>query len=299
MEPSAPQWFVDALTVPYEDRTVDVAGCPIHYLAWGEPGRPGLVFVHGGAAHAHWWSFIAAQFADQYRVVAVDLSGHGDSGHRPRYDLHTWTKEVLISAIDAECRGAPIVVGHSMGGFVAIATAALHGEQLAGAIVCDSAVVAPDPELVQAAKNHAFSDPKIYPDEDTAVARFKTIPPQDHYEPYVKEFVARTSLRKVEGGFTWKFDPSIFSSMHASNRNIAGELLPDVRCRVALLRSEHGIVTDDIAGYMYDQLGRNAPVVNIPLAGHHLMLDQPLLTLTAVRALVSDWEHSVPTRRPR
>ncbi|MBT5905971.1 MAG: alpha/beta hydrolase, partial [Acidimicrobiaceae bacterium] len=49
--------------------------------------------------------------------------------------------------------------------------------------------------------------------------------------------------------------------------------------------------------YMYEQLGRVTPVVEIPLAGHHVMLDQPLLLVTALRTLLADWEHSVPFER--
>src|SRR5579863_8000764 len=98
--PNAPAWFAAALAVPFEDRTVAVDGCPIHYIAWGPPGTRGLVFVHGGGAHAHWWTHVAATFATDLRVVAVDLSGHGDSGHRPQYDLEQWTDEVMAAAAD-------------------------------------------------------------------------------------------------------------------------------------------------------------------------------------------------------
>src|SRR5215213_6577412 len=91
----APAWFTDALAVPFTDEEVDVAGTDVHYLAWGERGRRGLVFVHGGGAHAHWWSPIAATFADELRVLALDLSGHGDSGHREAYALEQWTDEVM------------------------------------------------------------------------------------------------------------------------------------------------------------------------------------------------------------
>jgi pimeloyl-ACP methyl ester carboxylesterase len=80
--PGAPAWFSRAIAVPLTDERVEVAGASIHYLAWGDPGRPGLVFVHGGGAHAHWWSPVAATFAHEFRVVALDLSGHGDSDHR-------------------------------------------------------------------------------------------------------------------------------------------------------------------------------------------------------------------------
>lgn len=95
---SAPLWFRRALAVPFSDGSVDVGGVPIHYLAWGEPGRRGLVFVHGGGAHAHWWTHLAATFAEGFRVVALDLSGHGDSGHRDAYDIEQWTEEVMAAA---------------------------------------------------------------------------------------------------------------------------------------------------------------------------------------------------------
>ena len=48
---------------------------------------------------------------------------------------------------------------------------------------------------------------------------------------------------------------------------------------------------------MYEQLGRIAPVVEVPLAHHHVMLDQPIALVTGLRTLLADWEHSVPQRR--
>ncbi|MCB1005319.1 MAG: alpha/beta fold hydrolase, partial [Acidimicrobiales bacterium] len=121
IHPDAPAWFGRALAEPFEDGAVEVDGNPIHYLAWGRPDRRGLVFVHGGGAHAHWWTHVAATFARQFRVVAVDLSGHGDSGHRDHYALEQWTHEVMAAARAGRIAGHPVVVGHSMGGFVTIA----------------------------------------------------------------------------------------------------------------------------------------------------------------------------------
>ena len=67
--PDAPSWFVRALAVPRGDLVVDVDGCAIHALTFGKAGTRGLVFVHGGGAHAHWWTHVAATFADEFRVV--------------------------------------------------------------------------------------------------------------------------------------------------------------------------------------------------------------------------------------
>lgn len=73
--------------------------------------------------------------------------------------------------------------------------------------------------------------------------------------------------------------------------------LGDIRCRLALLRFEDGLVTEDIGQSMYDRMGRVTPVVSLPETGHHAMLDQPLLLITAIRALLADWDHSTPILR--
>jgi pimeloyl-ACP methyl ester carboxylesterase len=295
----APAWFRRALAVPFTDERVTVDGAAVHYLAWGERGRRGLVFVHGGGAHAHWWTHVAAPFASAYRVAALDLSGHGDSDHRDVYSLVQWTEEVMAVAAASGIAGAPVIVGHSMGGFVTVATAALHADRLAGAVICDSPVAAPDPEINAANVGSAFGAPRTYPTLEAALARFRTVPPQDHYLDYVVDHVARHSARVVDGGWQWKFDRRVFAQFAGSGtmRTVAMPYLPQVRCRLALLRSERGLVTEDIGEEMYDKLGRVAPVIEIPEAGHHAMLDQPLLLLTALRTLLADWDHSEPHRR--
>ncbi|MDZ7674027.1 MAG: alpha/beta hydrolase [Acidimicrobiales bacterium] len=287
---SRPDWFERAVGHEPEVRDVASNGCLINYLCWGPAGAPGLVFIHGGAAHAHWWSFLVPHLADHYRVVALDLSGHGDSGRRDHYPLDSWAAEVMDVVDDAGMAPAPVVVGHSMGGFVSLGTAASHGDRLAGIVILDSPVSAPDPELEAARQGNIFGPLRVYPSIDDALARFRTVPEQDHYLPYVMEHVGRHSLHEVDGGWSWKYDPNIFIPA----RSEARELLPQVGCRVALFRSQHGLVTPEIGEYMYDLLGRVAPVVEIPEAGHHLMLDQPLLLLTALRTLLADWEHSSP-----
>lgn len=293
----APEWFRRALAVPFTDETIAVDGCPVHFVAWGEPGRRGLVFVHGGGAHAHWWTHVAAAFAGEFRVVALDLSGHGDSGHRERYDLDQWTDEVMAVTGAGGIAGRPVVIGHSMGGFVTIATAARHADRLDGAIVCDSPVTEPDPEIDAYRLKEAFGRPRTYVSPDEAVARFRTVPGQEHYLPYVLDHVARHSLRAVDGGWQWKFDRRIFEQFGAGMRSVALPYLSQVTCRLALLRSECGLVTTDIGQSMYDKLGRVTPVIEIPEAGHHAMLDQPLLLLVALRAFLADWDHSEPHRR--
>ncbi|MGD0706351.1 MAG: alpha/beta fold hydrolase, partial [Trebonia sp.] len=93
-QPGRPAWFTAALAAPVQARRTTVEGTEIAYRAWGEPADRGIVLVHGGAAHSRWWDHIGPLLADGWRVVALDLSGHGDSGRRDSYTLDVWSREV-------------------------------------------------------------------------------------------------------------------------------------------------------------------------------------------------------------
>ncbi len=291
----APPWFTEAITTPYEEHTVRVDGCDIHYLAWGDARKPGLVLVHGGAAHAHWWSFIAPHLTRDYRVVALDLSGHGESGRREDYPRDQFAREVFGVIEDASFTGKPIVVGHSLGGIVTIITAATFGEQLAGAVIVDSPVRKPDPETQEGTRGKAFRNPKVYPSEEEALAHFRLVPSQPCDNDFIVDHIARHSLRETDHGFTWKFDKRVFPSTAPLPMS---DYLKQVPCRIALMRGEWSVVVlPETAEYMYELLERNAPLVEIPQAHHHLFLDQPLAFIAALRTLLADWEHSIPRRR--
>jgi pimeloyl-ACP methyl ester carboxylesterase len=293
-----PRWYRAALHVPIEDAEVTVAGAQIHYLAWGEPGRRGLLFVHGGAAHAHWWRHVAATFAADCRVAAIDLSGHGDSDRRTTYSLELWAEEIVAVARAAAFDGLPLVIAHSMGGAISLATAGLHPAEIGGVIVCDSPVNRPDPEVDSFRRGSAFGPLRLYPSREAALAHFRVVPEQEGNLEYVIADIAQESIRTADGGWQWKYDPAIFDSFGHGVRAAAHPYLSQVECRVALLRSEYGLVTESISAEMYELLGRVAPVIELPATGHHPMLDQPLVLLAALRALLADWDHSEPHRRP-
>ncbi len=80
-DPSLPDWYRKAIATPYKKGSIEVAGCNIHYQHWLNPNAPALLLIHGYAAHSHWWDFIAPLLLDQYQVVAIDISGCGESGH--------------------------------------------------------------------------------------------------------------------------------------------------------------------------------------------------------------------------
>lgn len=294
-QPAAPQWFVDAIAAPTNTAQVDVDGCAIRYRTWGDRRHPALMLVHGGAAHSHWWSFLAPLLTDHYYVIAPDLSGHGDSGWREHYPRRIWADE-LIAVIDhAQLVAPPVVIGHSMGGLVTIIAASIHGDHLAGAIAVDAPVRRPDPESDPQARGRAFRNPKTYPDLASGMARFRLVPEQPCDNDFILHYIARHSLRETEAGFCWKFDRRCFEGVPTDSMS---DYLATVRCRFALIVGQKSTVVPPETGeYMYELLQRNAPLVEIPEAYHHLLLDQPIAFIAGVRALLADWEHSLP-RQP-
>ncbi|MEE2031778.1 alpha/beta fold hydrolase [Rhodococcus chondri] len=283
---SAPQWFADALAAPVDTGRTTVDGASISYRAWGDPGQPGIVLVHGGMAHSRWWDHIGPQLADGRRVAALDLSGHGESDHREHYALDLWADEALAVAEAAGITGPPVLVGHSMGGIVSFAASHLRGEHLAGVIILDSPIRDLSPEememRVKAVAN--AGPPKVYPTVEEAVGRFRLVPPQDTAEPFVLRHIARTSLKQVDGGWSWKFDNLRMG--RESRRSLEAM---DPNCRLAYFRCEHGIVSDALSAQLREQFGPDAMMTELPAAGHHPMIDQPLAVVTAVRTVLSSW----------
>jgi pimeloyl-ACP methyl ester carboxylesterase len=125
---------------------------------------------------------------------------------------------------------------------------------------------------------------RVYPTRAEILARFGTLPPQDVVLPYVKAHIAAQSVRPVEGGWTWKFDPRLFGE-----RAPLRLLLPRLGCRAAYIRSEHGLVPPAMAATVDELVGSRVPIVELPDAGHHPMLDQPLPLVTALRMLLQQW----------
>ena len=93
-----PDWFIKSLKTEKKNKSLEVQGATINFQQWGDPKNQGLVLVHGTGAHSHWWDFIAPLFIDQYEVVALDLSGMGDSDHRKNYNSELFAKEILAVA---------------------------------------------------------------------------------------------------------------------------------------------------------------------------------------------------------
>ena len=175
-----------------------------------QTGR-GIVLVHGGAAHSRWWDHIGPLLADDRRVVAIDLSGHGDSGRRESYSFDVWAREILAVAADAGLDAPPTVIGHSMGGVVTLRLAALFGSRIEGAVVIDSPVRDPAPEERAAQDAARLPRAARLPDQGKRPSPASVPVPDQPVLGYIADHVAATSVRQVDGGWTWKWDPRVFA----------------------------------------------------------------------------------------
>jgi pimeloyl-ACP methyl ester carboxylesterase len=87
-------------------------------LSYEEAGDgPAIVLVHGITESRHAWDPILPALSERWRVVNVDLRGHGESERRPPYDMETLASDVHALADDLGLE-APLLVGHSLGGVV-------------------------------------------------------------------------------------------------------------------------------------------------------------------------------------
>jgi pimeloyl-ACP methyl ester carboxylesterase len=288
-----PFWYERALTAPSRPGDVEVDGVRIHYETWGEVGRPGIVLVHGSNAHLEWWRFVAPFLADQFRVVALDSSGNGDSGWRERYSGEVLAREVMAVAEAAALGARPFVVGHSFGGFVVLETAHRHGRELGGVIFMDFTTAPPEQYVewgLRAAREGVKPGrrTRVYADRTEALGRFRFVPEQPVKHPVVRDWIAERSLRAVEGGWTWKFDPALFD--HLEMGRDQRDRFAALSCRSAVILGEdsadEGALWSD---HMREITAGVLPIFRIPGTYHHLMFDEPLAVATATKAIVLAW----------
>lgn len=287
--PPAPAWFDATIAQAPERSTIAVEGANIELLTWGEVGKPGLLFLHGNGAHADWWSFIAPFFAKDWRVAAISWSGMGGSDWRSAYSAELFAAEIFaaVEAAGLEAGGVkPIVVGHSFGGFPTLYCAAHHPERLRGAIMVDSSIQPPEKRWKGPPPRSGQGLPS-YSTLDEALTRFRLAPPQPCENLYIADFIARRSLKEVEDGWTWKFDPDLWYNFRMPD---LGALLPRIACPAALMWGERSnLMHAETLDYMVAQMPKDVLLLPVPDADHHVMIDQPLAFVAGLRGLLAAW----------
>ena len=120
--------------------TTSADGVPIAYQVHGH-GEQTLVFVHGWSCDRTYWHFQRDAFSQDYRVVTLDLAGHGDSGAgRSAWSIANFARDVaaVIDAVDAR---NVIVIGHSLGGPIVLEAALLRPGRVVGVIGVDASTL--------------------------------------------------------------------------------------------------------------------------------------------------------------
>lgn len=112
-------------------------GTPISYEVYGT-GDTTLVFVHGWSCDSRYWENQVPVFSKKYRVVVVDLAGHGHSGmSRINYRM-SYFGEDIKAVTEAVGSKQVILIGHSMGGAVIVEAARLMPHRVIGLIGVDT-----------------------------------------------------------------------------------------------------------------------------------------------------------------
>ncbi|MEO9326685.1 alpha/beta fold hydrolase [Gordonia aurantiaca] len=279
-----PEWFRAAVETTPERASITVDGARIAYRTWGERGAPGLILIHGGAAHSGWWDHIAPRYAQHRRVVAPDLSGHGDSDWRDTYSIATWADEVVAVAADAGAGTDAVVIGHSLGGLVGIRASLAHPDLVRDLMLVDSRILdAAGLDEIQRTQpqNGIPRGNRTYPTLEAALERFRLVPDHASLE-YTLAHVARQSAVRDDDGWRWKFDRGFADEL----RDLPPRPPRDVR--LSVVHGEHGVMTPAMVDQVTSHLDDPARVVELRGAGHHIMLEEPLALMDVIDEVLGE-----------
>lgn len=253
--------------------TSSLEGVQLHALHWGDPEREKVVLLHGGGANAHWWDHVAPVIAEQFHVIALDFRGHGDADQPEQTRVGAFSDD-LEALLDHLGRPSVRLVGHSMGGAIALDHACRHSD-VRGLVAVDVARGAS--KRSRRTTRLALMLKRSYATREEAIARYRFLPASAHATEALRVHIATHSVREEpDGRFGFKFDPRWFA---LPPRPLSD--LGQIRCPVLILRgSESPMLTAEGAHTLVSELPDVHRVV-IEGAGHHVHLDQPEAFLEA------------------
>ncbi|MEV0096272.1 alpha/beta hydrolase [Streptomyces sp. NPDC050738] len=231
----------------------------------GGPGQP-LVLLHGLAGSAGEWDGIAGRLSSRYRVVAVDLRGHGDSERRPGDVSRAAHVADVLAVLDALELEPAVLVGQSLGGHTAMLTAAAHPGRVRGLVLVEAGAGGPSPDVGAEVGGWLDSWPTPFATRESA-ARFLGGGP-------VGEGWA-AGLEERDGGWWPRFDTDIMvGSLAELGRRAFWDEWERVTSPVLVVLAQSGFIPPAEVDEMF--LRRPATVgVSVPGAGHDLHLEQP------------------------
>jgi len=283
------QFVARSLERPGRSHYVEATGIRLHYLEWeGPPGAPALLLLHGYLAHAHWWDFVAPWLATQYRVIAPDFGGMGDSGYRPQYSYAQFHREIP-ALVEATGLHGCTAIGHSFGGRAMLYACHARPELFARAIVVDSRLGSPEDPV--RGFDEEWRPKKRYADQATILQRF-LLRPVEPAPAMALDHMARMSVRQENDQWTWKFDENVTRVFQQRDDDPGGindaEELCGLRTPVDFIYGEESrVVTPERAARLASCLPDVRSVTGIPASHHHLPVSQPVTLVAALRTLLA------------
>ncbi len=252
-------------------------GYALSALKWGsEP--PEVVLLHGGAQNAHTWDTVALALGRP--LVAIDLPGHGHSGHR---DDHVyWPADNAVAseqAVRALAPDAALVVGMSLGGLTALALADRAPELVRQLVLVD---VTPGVNREKSTAIAQFIDgPEYFTSFDEILERTVLFNPT-RSESSLRRGILHNAIEASDGRWRWRYDLPRRGSGEGDN----GEIMPgltDLWDAVSRLRMPVTLVRGSLSPVVDDEdvaeLLRRCPTAVIEVvedAGHSVQGDKPL-----------------------
>ena len=272
------QKLIDRIGVPVERDTVQAGPVRTVYLAAGQ-GEP-LVLLHGASSSGISWYPVIGPLASRYRVWAPDMVGHGESDRpdgaydRPFYSA--W----LAACLDAVGLNSAHVVGHSLGGAVALQFALEHPERVRRLVLVDAAALGRGIPVRVAL---AFLRVALFPSPQAGqqVARLAVHDPQK-LDPFFEEYSSRMRAMPRPGPAFWRGARTVAV--------VATEELQQVKPPTLIIWGREDLLLPVSHGERAAQAIPNARLHVIPEAGHVSFLDQPQAFVQALEGFLAQGE---------
>jgi pimeloyl-ACP methyl ester carboxylesterase len=278
-----------------------VSGLRLHYLRWGDAGRPALIFLHGGRDHAHMWDWIAPEFVRSHTVYVPDLRGHGDSdwASASQYAIVDFVTDLaaLVEHISGEpdSGGKVSLVGHSRGAGIVLRYAGTFPERVERVVAIDgigrhTRWEIPAPERLRGWISHRLEadgwTPRIYPTiEAAAEPAMRT---NRHLTRDLALELTRLGTRAEAGGFRWKFDPRAhYHPAYDFDDDELCRFFTNIAAPVLFMRGDESHLGIGNVDPWLPHF-RDARSVVIPHAGHWVQHDQPAEVLRLLQGFLVD-----------
>jgi esterase len=280
-----------------ESHHVILRGMRFHYLDWGTPGRPPMLFLHGGGLNVHTWDLVCAALKPERHCLALDQRGHGDSEWSPAMDYATESHAADLDAfVDRMGLDRFVLVGMSLGGANALAWAGRHSRRLAGLVLVD---VGPETRAAGRAKIQAFTSEATPLDSvEDFVNRALAFNPRRN--PTLLRRSLLHNLRQMpDGKWMWKYDQRHRGrndpAANERRRELLWSAVTGVKCPTLVVRGAESDVFHDADAEKLSRALPDGRWVKVEKAGHTVQGDNPAGLLVPLRAFL----HEVTARPGR